>query len=263
MRAAIYGAGSLGTILGAYITKNGGQIDLVNRNKAHVAALQQNGAKVIGTVEFTQPVTAYTPDQMSGTYDILFLMTKQQQNAEVVTFLKDYLAPDGVIVTLQNGLPELQISEIVGEDRVLGYAFCIFQQHVNDNLLTDIKTLYIDGRPVEVAASRVHKDMLIVLFRGVEDVNAAMALKNRVLHIRRSDAKLPKGSFFLADVIGARVVTEDGDEIGELVDIIENPTQNVYVVRGEREHLIPAVPEFIRSTDVDGGVVTVRLIEGM
>jgi 2-dehydropantoate 2-reductase len=120
MRAAIYGAGSLGTILGAYITKNGGQIDLVNRNKAHVAALQQNGAKVVGTVEFTQPVTAYTPDQMSGTYDILFLMTKQQQNAEVVTFLKDYLAPDGVIVTLQNGLPELQIAEIVGEDRVLG-----------------------------------------------------------------------------------------------------------------------------------------------
>ena len=120
MRAAIYGAGSLGTILGAYITKNGGQIDLVNRNKAHVAALQQNGAKVIGTVEFTQPVTAYTPDQMSGTYDILFLMTKQQQNAEVVIFLKDYLAPGGVIVTLQNGLPELQIAEIVGEDRVLG-----------------------------------------------------------------------------------------------------------------------------------------------
>ena len=57
---------------------------------------------------------------MSGVYDIIFLMTKQQHNAEVVAFLKGFLAEDGVIVTLQNGIPELQIGEIVGEDRVLG-----------------------------------------------------------------------------------------------------------------------------------------------
>lgn len=120
MRAAIYGAGSLGTILGAYITKKGGKIDLINRNVKHVEALQKNGAQVTGTVNFTQPVTAYTPDKMSGLYDIIFLLTKQQQNAEVVTFLKDYLAPDGVVVTLQNGLPEQGIADIVGEDRVLG-----------------------------------------------------------------------------------------------------------------------------------------------
>ena len=120
MRAAIYGAGSLGTILGAYITKNGGNIELINRNKAHIEALQKDGAKVTGTVIFTQKVTAYTPDAMNGKYDIIFLMTKQQQNKEVVTYLKDFLADDGVIVTLQNGIPELLIGEIVGEERVLG-----------------------------------------------------------------------------------------------------------------------------------------------
>lgn len=120
MRAAIYGAGSLGTILGAFITRNGGQIELINRNRAHIEALRKDGARVVGTIEFTQPVTAYTPDLMSGTYDIIFLMTKQQANREVVSFLKDYLAEDGVIVTMQNGLPEPQIAEIVGEKRVLG-----------------------------------------------------------------------------------------------------------------------------------------------
>ena len=120
MRAAIYGAGSLGTILGAFITKKGGQIDLINRNKAHVAALKANGATVSGTLEFNQKVTALTPDEMSGRYDIIFLMTKQLQNKEVVTFLKDYLEDDGVLVTLQNGIPEYEISEILGEDRVLG-----------------------------------------------------------------------------------------------------------------------------------------------
>ena len=120
MRIAIYGAGSLGTILGAYISKAGVEIELINRNKAHIEALQTKGAHITGTVEFTQPVVAYTPDQMNGEYDVIFLMTKQQHNAEVVTMLKEYLAADGALVTFQNGLPEVQIAEILGEDRVLG-----------------------------------------------------------------------------------------------------------------------------------------------
>lgn len=119
-RCAIYGAGSLGTILGAYIARRGMSIELINRNKAHVDALNERGATVTGTIEFSQRVTALTPQQMTGKYDIIFLMTKQQQNAEVVNFLKDRLADDGVIVTLQNGLPEIGIAEIVGEKRVLG-----------------------------------------------------------------------------------------------------------------------------------------------
>ena len=120
MRVAIYGAGSLGTILGAFISKAGEEIELINRNKAHVEALQTTGAQVVGTVEFCQKVVAYTPEEMSGVYDVLFLMTKQQHNVEVVTKLKEYLAPDGVLVTFQNGLPEMQIAEILGAERVLG-----------------------------------------------------------------------------------------------------------------------------------------------
>lgn len=119
-RYAIYGAGSLGTVLGAYITKNGGQIDLINRNKAHVAALNEKGARIIGTVDMTVPVKAITPDQMDGTYDVILLMTKQLQNATVVAQLKDHLSEEGVIVTLQNGLPEPGIAEIVGANRTMG-----------------------------------------------------------------------------------------------------------------------------------------------
>ena len=120
MRIAIYGAGSLGTILGAFISKADVPIELINRNKAHVSALKEKGAQVVGTMNFNQPVVAYTPDEMSGTYDIIFLMTKQQHNAEVVQMLKGFLASDGVLVTFQNGLPEVQLAEVLGEERVLG-----------------------------------------------------------------------------------------------------------------------------------------------
>ncbi len=129
--------------------------------------------------------------------------------------------------------------------------------------LKKIKTLYIDGRPVEVVSSRVHKDMLIVLFRGVEDVNAAMALKNKVVFFAREDAKLPPGRYFIADLIGARVVDESGAPVGELTEVLDMPAGQVYVVQGETEHTIPAVPEFVLDIDADGGVIRVHLIEGM
>ena len=117
---AIYGAGSLGTVLGAYITKNGGEVELINRNRAHVAALRENGAVINGTVDMTVPVNAVTPDEMSGTYDVILLMTKQLYNKQVVTDLKPFLSEDGVIVTLQNGLPEPLIAEIVGSEHTMG-----------------------------------------------------------------------------------------------------------------------------------------------
>ena len=121
-RNAIYGAGSLGTVLGAYITKNGGQVDLINRNKAHVEILNTKGAKIIGTVDMTVPVKAITPDQMEGKYDVIVLLTKQLFNKDVVTMLKDFLSENGVIVTLQNGIPEPGIAEIVGANHTMGCA---------------------------------------------------------------------------------------------------------------------------------------------
>ncbi len=122
MKCAIYGAGSLGTVLGAFMTKNGVEVELVNRNKAHVAALREKGAHITGTMEMTVPVNAITPEEMVGPYGVIFLMTKQLHNTEVVTSLKPLLAKDGVIVTLQNGIPEPGIAEIVGANRTMGCA---------------------------------------------------------------------------------------------------------------------------------------------
>ena len=129
--------------------------------------------------------------------------------------------------------------------------------------LKKFKTVYIDEKAVKLISGRVHKGSLIAVLDGVSDVNAAMCYKNKTVYIDRKDAHLPKGSYFLQDIIGAAVVDENGIKIGVLEDILETPASAVYVVRGDTEHLIPAVDEFIISTDVDKGIITVHMIDGM
>ncbi|MBR6085086.1 MAG: 2-dehydropantoate 2-reductase [Spirochaetales bacterium] len=128
MRVAIYGAGSLGTVLGAFIARNapssgldlGSGIELYNRNASHVQALRKTGAVIDGEISFTQSVSAFLPSEMEGFFDYIFLMTKQLENDSVVRFLSEHLKADGAICTTQNGLPEPAIAEIIGEDRTLG-----------------------------------------------------------------------------------------------------------------------------------------------
>lgn len=119
-RIAIMGAGSLGTILGAYLNKAGIKVDLIDAYKAHVDALNQNGAKVVGQVEMVVPVKALTPDQMEGEYDIFLYIAKQTSNQTALPKMKQHLSKNGFIITLQNGIPEPAIQAVVGEDRVVG-----------------------------------------------------------------------------------------------------------------------------------------------
>ena len=130
-------------------------------------------------------------------------------------------------------------------------------------LLRRCGRVFLDGEEKKLLSGKVQKSFLIAKLEGVEDLNAAMRLKGRTVQIAREDARLPRGAYFIQDILGASVVDEQGKEIGKLVDVLERPASNIYVVQGETEHLIPAVPAFILNTDAENGVITVRLIEGM
>ena len=130
-------------------------------------------------------------------------------------------------------------------------------------LLRRCGRIFLNGAEKKLLSGKVQKNFLIAKLEGVEDVNAAMQLKGKDVFIAREDAKLPRGAYFIQDILGASVRDEQGREIGKLTDVLERPASNIYVVQGEQEHLIPAVPAFILNTDAEAGVITVRLIEGM
>lgn len=119
-RIAIMGTGSMGTVLGAYIAKSGRQVDLIDANRAHVDAMNKNGASIIGFTEMTVPVTALTPDEMSGKYDIFFLMAKQTATFATLPTMKAHMAPGGFVATLQSRFPESARANKFGSENVLG-----------------------------------------------------------------------------------------------------------------------------------------------
>lgn len=110
----------MGTVLGAFLTRGGFPIDMIDAYPAHVQAMKDNGAHIVGTEEFTVPVNALLPEEVSGIYDLVFLMTKQTANATVLTSFQPHLGPDSVVCTLQNGVPEPLVAEYVGKERTVG-----------------------------------------------------------------------------------------------------------------------------------------------
>jgi len=120
-RVAILGAGSLGTVIGAVVSERGGECILIDTNEAHVKALNEEGATVTGFMDLkAMPVTAITPAEMSGIYDLVFVLTKQTANEKALTNLLSYLDENSTVCTLQNGIPEEATAAIIGPERTIG-----------------------------------------------------------------------------------------------------------------------------------------------
>ncbi len=149
-KIAIYGAGAMGTVLGALLTKGGLQVDLVTRNESHVLGLRKTGAIIelqAEEKELCVPVSGIFPDEM-GKYDVIFLMTKQRHNAEIAQFLLAHLRENGVVCTTQNGLPEQSVAEVIGARRTYGAATTFGANFIGEGRVA--LTSKLQGMSVEV-----------------------------------------------------------------------------------------------------------------
>ncbi len=126
-------------------------------------------------------------------------------------------------------------------------------------------TLYFNGEAVKVRSARVHKSTVLLTLPGVEDMDAALALKGKTVAIRRDDARLPEGEYFDEELLGCDVVDDaTGESLGKVTRVLHYPAHKVYEVRGRREYLVPAVNGvFIASVDVEGCVIRIHNMKGL
>ena len=128
--------------------------------------------------------------------------------------------------------------------------------------LLGFRTFYLGGNALKASSVRVQKSCVLIKFDGIDDLDAAAKLREKVLCIKREDAKLDSGVVFIEDLIGLAVFA-DGKRIGTLTEVLSRPGNDVYIVKGEKEYLIPSVPEYVLERNIEAGFINVKLIEGM
>lgn len=119
---------------------------------------------------------------------------------------------------------------------------------------------------LEIEKVRFSKQFVIVKFKGLDDINQVERYKRYPLLVRREDAvPLEEDEYYIADMIGIRVETEDGEAFGTLKDVIETGANDVYVVEtsSRGEVLIPAIKECILEVDIEAGRMVVHLLDGL
>ena len=119
-----------------------------------------------------------------------------------------------------------------------------------------------DLEPVRVAE---HGISLLMGFKGLDTIESVEPFLKAELLLRRDQFPEPgEDEYYWCDLIGLLVVTEEGVELGSLADILETGTNDVYVVRGgDREYLVPAIGDVVKSVDLDKGVMTVAPLDGL
>ena len=156
-------------------------------------------------------------------------------------------------------LPYIEAGEIVtthgvrGEVKVLSWLDC-------PEMLCEFDRCRIEGKEYAMDAVRVQKTCNLVKLRGVDTMEDAQKLRGKTMELYRED--ISDELIFAAELVDVEVYA-DGACIGKIKEVLDYPGNSVYVVQGEREYLIPAVKEFILSTDLERNQMQVKLLKGM
>ena len=163
----------------------------------------------------------------------------------------------------------LQVGVITSTHGVRGEVK-VFPTTDDPNRFKSLKHVLLDtGREkksLEVQGVKFFKQFVILKFKGIDNINDIERYKRCPLLVTRENAvPLEEDEYFVADMIGMKVITEDGIEFGTLSDVMETGANDVYVI-DSKEHgevLMPAIKECVLNVDMESGIITVHLMNGL
>ena len=153
----------------------------------------------------------------------------------------------------------LEAGEIVTTHGVRG-EMKIYPWSDGPEFLMDFERVIIDKKVYTVESCRVQKTCNLLKLEGIYTVEDAQKLRGKTVEVFREDA--PADLIFVPELIGMDVIA-DGVKIGKIADVLDYPGNKVYVIEGEHQYMVPAVKQFVLSTDMDSNVMQIHLIEGM
>ena len=121
-------------------------------------------------------------------------------------------------------------------------------------------------RELEIEQVRFFKNLVILKFKGIDNINDVEQYKGADLYIPREEGQeLEEGEYYIADIIDIRVITDTGEELGTVKDVLETGANDVYIVKrkGQKDLLIPATEECILNVDIEQNIMTVHLLDGL
>ena len=163
----------------------------------------------------------------------------------------------------------LEIGQIVNSYGIKGFLKVV--PYTDDITRFDnLKIIYIEKNKklveMQIEEVKYHNNLVLLKLKGIDDINDTLEYKNCYIKIDRKDAvELPKNSYFIVDLIGLEVYTEEGTLIGTLVDVFPTGSNDVYVVKDElgKQILLPAIGDVIKDVQLENKKMIVHLIEGL
>lgn len=162
----------------------------------------------------------------------------------------------------------LEVGQIVNTYGIKGFVKVVPLVD-NNNQFKSFKTLYIQNKKCTqelfVEEVKFSKNLVLLKFNGIDTIEQAENLRNYYLQAKRSDIKLEKGAYFIVDLIGLEVYTEEGELLGILKEVLQPGANDVYVVEDEtnKQILLPVIPDVIKNIDIEGRKVIVKLMAGL
>ena len=119
---------------------------------------------------------------------------------------------------------------------------------------------------LEITSVKFFKNMVILKFKDIDDMDTANKYRQKSLYVTRENAvKLKKNEYFIADLIGLVVTSDEGEELGVIDDVLQTGANDVYVIKGEagEELLLPAIKECVKEVDIEAGTMLVHVLPGL
>ena len=119
---------------------------------------------------------------------------------------------------------------------------------------------------LEITGVKFFKNMVILKFKGIDDMDTANKYRQKSLYVTRENAvKRERNEYFIADLIGLAVSSEEGEDLGFINDVLQTGANDVYVIKktGEEDLLLPAIKDCVKEVDIEGGKMVVHVLPGL